>query len=105
WAGAGRSVGHGRILARGGASVPARCDAATADLCAGARKRGHNCADWCRGLLSRPRSRHTCAMAETSSPAARIEALREQIREHNHRYHVLDAPVIPDVEYDRLLRE
>ena len=44
-------------------------------------------------------------MAETSSPAARIEALREQIREHNHRYHVLDAPVIPDVEYDRLLRE
>jgi len=35
----------------------------------------------------------------------RIEALREQIRHHNHRYYVLDDPEIPDSEYDRLLRE
>ena len=34
-----------------------------------------------------------------------IEALREQIRHHNHRYHVLDDPQIPDIEYDRLMRE
>lgn len=27
------------------------------------------------------------------------------MHEHNHRYHVLDAPAIPDAEYDRLLRE
>ncbi len=35
----------------------------------------------------------------------RIEALREEIRHHNHRYHVLDDPEIPDAEYDRLMRE
>jgi DNA ligase (NAD+) len=31
--------------------------------------------------------------------------LAEQIAEHNHRYHVLDAPVISDAEYDTLMRE
>lgn len=36
---------------------------------------------------------------------ARAEALRRQIRYHNHRYYVLDAPVIPDGEYDKLFRE
>jgi len=35
----------------------------------------------------------------------RIESLRDQIRHHNYRYHALDDPEIPDVEYDRLLRE
>jgi DNA ligase (NAD+) len=35
----------------------------------------------------------------------RIEALRREIEAHNHRYYVLDAPVISDAEYDRLLRE
>lgn len=35
----------------------------------------------------------------------RAEALREQIDEHNHRYYVLDDPIISDAEYDRLLRE
>ena len=34
----------------------------------------------------------------------RVEALREQIRYHDHRYHVLDDPEVPDSEYDRLLR-
>jgi DNA ligase (NAD+) len=29
--------------------------------------------------------------------------LKQQINFHNHRYHVLDAPVISDAEYDRLL--
>lgn len=33
-----------------------------------------------------------------------IEALRTQIRYHNHRYYVLDDPQIPDAEYDRLFR-
>lgn len=37
--------------------------------------------------------------------AARIDRLREEIREHNYRYHVLDAPTIPDSEYDRMMRE
>lgn len=34
-----------------------------------------------------------------------IEQLREEIREHNYRYYVLNEPEIPDAEYDRLLRE
>ena len=31
--------------------------------------------------------------------------LREQIELHNYRYYVLDDPLIPDVEYDRLMLE
>jgi len=37
--------------------------------------------------------------------ADRLEQLREQIRFHGHRYHVLDNPVISDGEYDALFRE
>ena len=33
-----------------------------------------------------------------------IERLREQVNEHNYRYHVLDAPTITDQAYDRLFR-
>lgn len=33
-----------------------------------------------------------------------VEALRTEINEHNYRYHVLDAPVISDADYDALLR-
>jgi DNA ligase (NAD+) len=36
---------------------------------------------------------------------ARAAELRALIHEANYRYHVLDAPSIPDAEYDRLLRE
>lgn len=35
----------------------------------------------------------------------RLSELKKQIQEHNYRYHVLDAPVIPDSEFDRLLME
>jgi DNA ligase (NAD+) len=35
----------------------------------------------------------------------RMQELREQINHHNYRYHVLDAPVISDYEYDKLLAE
>lgn len=35
----------------------------------------------------------------------RILALREEIRGHDYRYHVLDRPTISDVAYDRLVRE
>ncbi|MBI3963158.1 MAG: NAD-dependent DNA ligase LigA [Deinococcus sp.] len=39
-------------------------------------------------------------------PAAqRITQLREQIRYHNYRYHILDDPEISDAEYDSLMRE
>ncbi|WP_298610733.1 NAD-dependent DNA ligase LigA [uncultured Thiothrix sp.] len=39
------------------------------------------------------------------SVSEQIEALRTQIRHHNHLYYVLDDPQIPDAEYDRLFRE
>ncbi len=35
----------------------------------------------------------------------RYEELKKEINFHNHRYHVLDAPVISDAEYDRLVVE
>ena len=37
--------------------------------------------------------------------AARAAALRDLIEYHNERYHALDAPEIPDAEYDLLVRE
>lgn len=37
--------------------------------------------------------------------AARIEALKEQLRYHNHRYYTLDSPEISDASYDALMRE
>ncbi len=37
--------------------------------------------------------------------AERLQALREQIRLHAHRYYVLDDPLISDGEYDELFRE
>lgn len=36
---------------------------------------------------------------------ARIQQLRASLDEANYRYYVLDAPTLPDAEYDRLLRE
>ena len=38
-------------------------------------------------------------------PAERAAQLRAQLQHHAHRYYVLDAPEIPDAEYDRLFRE
>lgn len=38
------------------------------------------------------------------TPAAEAAALRRQLHHHAHRYYVLDAPEIPDAEYDRLFR-
>jgi DNA ligase (NAD+) len=35
----------------------------------------------------------------------RVQELRDQIHYHNHRYYVLDDPVISDAEFDRLLQE
>ena len=37
--------------------------------------------------------------------ARRAAELRAQLHHHAHRYYVLDAPEIPDAEYDRLFRE
>lgn len=37
-------------------------------------------------------------------PAAEIEALRTELRRHEHLYYVLDKPEIGDAEYDALMR-
>ncbi len=42
---------------------------------------------------------------DTSPLRQRYEELKQQIHFHNHRYHVLDAPVISDLEYDKLVME
>ncbi|MBL8488739.1 MAG: NAD-dependent DNA ligase LigA [Rhodocyclaceae bacterium] len=44
-------------------------------------------------------------MPATAAEAARAAALREEIGRHDHAYYVLDAPTVPDAEYDRLFRE
>ena len=40
-----------------------------------------------------------------SEAKARIEELAAEIREHGHRYHVLDKPTISDAQYDRMFKE
>ena len=44
-------------------------------------------------------------MAVPRPVAARAAQLRETIERANHEYYVLDAPTLPDAEYDRLFRE
>lgn len=43
-------------------------------------------------------------MTETDE-IKRIDQLREELHLHNHNYYVLNAPVISDQEFDRLMRE
>jgi DNA ligase (NAD+) len=44
-------------------------------------------------------------MPDTARLRRRAGELRREIDEHNYRYYVLDAPVISDGQYDKLLRE
>jgi DNA ligase (NAD+) len=37
--------------------------------------------------------------------AARAAELRAKLHHHGHQYYVLDAPTVPDAEYDRLFKE
>ncbi len=39
------------------------------------------------------------------TPSERIAQLREELHLHNYNYYVLNAPVISDFEFDRLMRE
>jgi DNA ligase (NAD+) len=40
-----------------------------------------------------------------SEAVRRVGELRAEIQQHDYRYYVLDAPTVPDAEYDRLMRE
>ena len=44
-------------------------------------------------------------MATAAAVQERVDALRQLLHHHAHRYYVLDAPELPDAEYDRLFRE
>jgi DNA ligase (NAD+) len=44
-------------------------------------------------------------VSATKTVKKRAEELRREIAHHDHRYYVLDDPVISDPEYDELLRE
>lgn len=44
-------------------------------------------------------------MTVPAAIAQKLGSLKDQIRHHNYRYHVLDDPEIPDAEYDRLMRQ
>ena len=35
----------------------------------------------------------------------RASELREELNSHNHRYYVLDDPIISDAQYDELMTE
>jgi len=45
------------------------------------------------------------ANIDNSEAVARATWLRAELRRHGHAYYVLDAPTIPDAEYDKLFRE
>jgi DNA ligase (NAD+) len=44
-------------------------------------------------------------MAAPVAAAERAAVLRSEIQRHDHAYYVLDAPTVPDAEYDMLFRE
>ncbi len=41
----------------------------------------------------------------SNPPEQRAAELRQQLHHHAHRYYVLDAPELPDAEYDRLFQQ
>lgn len=45
------------------------------------------------------------AIPDPADWPARARWLRTELNRHNHAYHVLDSPTIPDAEYDKLFRE
>ncbi|MCI0353309.1 MAG: NAD-dependent DNA ligase LigA [Acidobacteriales bacterium] len=52
-----------------------------------------------------PSATKVASRADSSAIESKIEALRDKIRYHEHRYYVLDDPEISDAEYDLLMRE
>ena len=44
-------------------------------------------------------------MSASDTASKKVAELRQQIQQYNYQYHVLDDPTVPDVEYDRLMRE
>ncbi len=55
--------------------------------------------------MSTPHQTDAGADLTPAAAGERIAALRQQLNDHNYRYHSLDQPVISDAEYDSLMRE
>ncbi len=49
--------------------------------------------------------RDNVAMSPNADAVRRAAELRDQLNHHAHRYYVLDAPEIPDAEYDKLFQQ
>ena len=66
-------------------------------------------ASGCTGGPGRPSDacarRRLTRKSAPPDPAARAAELREQLAQHAHAYYVLDAPTIPDADYDALFQE
>lgn len=45
------------------------------------------------------------SQTDITTPLSEIETLRNKLREYEYHYHVLDNPLVPDAEYDRLMNE
>lgn len=54
---------------------------------------------------SMKKSKHSPSAAEICAIEEKVTALRQEITEHNYRYHVLDDPTISDAAFDRLFKE
>jgi len=52
-----------------------------------------------------PDGRRSAERRPPADPSRSVEGLREQIRHHLYRYHVLDAPEISDAAFDALMEE
>jgi DNA ligase (NAD+) len=50
-------------------------------------------------------TRYGVSPVKAVSPKQRIEKLRKEIREHEHRYYVLAEPTVSDYEFDQMMRE
>ncbi len=50
-------------------------------------------------------ARKAGAEAVPAAAAARVQALRDEIAAHDHRYYVLDEPAVSDAIYDGLMRD
>ena len=57
------------------------------------------------GLFDDLSAESSTASTPADTPAIQAQDLRRQLHHHAHAYYTLDAPEIPDAEYDRLFRE
>jgi DNA ligase (NAD+) len=57
------------------------------------------------GLFDGLLTESSTASTPVDNLATQAQALRRQLHHHAHAYYTLDAPEIPDAEYDRLFRE